>query len=179
MCILGGLSVRGPVIGPWGWDRGWRSGAWAMGTLPSGWPKWEVTHHLNTDVCWGTGQELCRSLASRWFPQWRNLAGGTQGQVFLAGPRQKSSVRQVLSHWLQIWGGRPQGNRLTRAGPNRSESPPPKVSFGWGLQTQFSSTDAYWLPTVCRALEKAEDWLGGEYKRGNQGGIQAIWPGKI
>lgn len=57
----------------------------------------------------GHRQELCRSLASRWFPQWRSLAGGTQGQVFLAGPRQKSSVRQVLSHWLQVWGEDPRG----------------------------------------------------------------------
>ena len=39
---------------------------------------------------------------------------GTQWQVFLAGLRQKSSIMQVLSHWLQIGAEDSRGIFLTQ-----------------------------------------------------------------
>lgn len=96
------------------------SGAWAVATLLFGWPKWAVTHHLNDGVHWGLRQELCHPLPGHCFPKCCDLAawdtvaglpGRAQTEVqYKAGP-------QSLAPDL---GGRPQGNRLTRAGQNRS-----------------------------------------------------------
>lgn len=101
-------------------------------TCRAGPVRWEVTHPLNKDIHWGLGKEPCLSPGRHWFPKWCHLGDGTQWPVFLAGPRQESSVRQVLTQGLQIegWGEAPKRRQLTRAGQSRLESPPYKLSSG-------------------------------------------------
>ena len=93
---------------------------------------------------------------------------GTQWQVFLAGLRQKSSIMQVLSHWLQI--GAEDSRGLTRAGQNRS-----------ALDEVFSLSSLQQRYIDC--LLYAGHWVkqrtdSGEYKHRNQDGIWPYGPGK-
>lgn len=146
------------------------SGARAVAALPFGWPRWAVTCHLNNGVHWGLRQELRHPLPGHCYPKCCDLAAWDTVAGFPGRAQTEVQYNAGPQSLAPDWGRRPQGNRLTRAGQNRS-----------ALDEVFSLNSLQQRYIDC--LLYAGHWVkqrtdSGEYKHRNQDGIWPYGPGK-